>query len=96
MEADPVIHRCIAPDGVELAYRQFGEGRPLILVHGFSSDSRQWIDHGLAAAFAAPGHRVVMPDLRGHGASGRGRGCRILALATAGIGTTGACADPDG
>lgn len=71
MEADPVIHRCTAPDGVELAYRQFGEGRPLVLVHGFSSDSQQWIDHGLAAAFAAPGHRVIMPDLRGHGASGR-------------------------
>ena len=66
-----MIHRCTAPDGVELAYRQFGEGRPLILVHGFSSDSQQWIDHGLAAAFSAPGHRVIMPDLRGHGASGR-------------------------
>jgi hypothetical protein len=25
MEADPVIHHCTAPDGVELAYRQFGE-----------------------------------------------------------------------
>jgi pimeloyl-ACP methyl ester carboxylesterase len=71
MEADPVIHRCTAPDGVELAYRQCGEGRPLVLVHGFSSDSQQWIDHGLAAAFAVPGHRVIMPDLRGHGASGR-------------------------
>jgi len=69
IEPDPMIHRYAAPDGVELAYRQVGEGRPLVLVHGFSSDSRQWIDHGLAAAFAAPGHRVIMPDLRGHGAS---------------------------
>ena len=66
-----MLHRCTAPDGVELAYQQFGEGRPLVLVHGFSSDSQQWIDHGLAAAFAAPGYRVIMPDLRGHGASGR-------------------------
>ncbi len=66
-----MIHRCTALDGVELAYRQLGEGRPLVLVHGFSSDGRQWIDHGLAAAFAAPGHRVIMPDLRGHGASAR-------------------------
>jgi pimeloyl-ACP methyl ester carboxylesterase len=71
MEAGPVLHRCTAPDGVELAYQQFGEGRPLVLVHGFSSDSQQWIDHGLTAAFAAPGYRVIMPDLRGHGASGR-------------------------
>ncbi len=66
-----MIHYCTAPDGVELAYRQVGDGYPLILIHGFSSDSQQWIDHGLAAAFAAPGHRVIMPDLRGHGASGR-------------------------
>ncbi len=66
-----MIHRYTALDGVALAYRQFGEGRPLVLVHGFSSDSQQWIDHGLAAAFAAPGHRVIMPDLRGHGASAR-------------------------
>jgi pimeloyl-ACP methyl ester carboxylesterase len=71
MEVDLAIHRCTAPDGVELAYRQFGEDWPLVLVHGFSGDSQQWIDHGLAAAFAAAGHRVIMPDLRGHGVSGR-------------------------
>jgi pimeloyl-ACP methyl ester carboxylesterase len=45
MEADPVIHRSTAPAGVELACRQVGEGRPLVLVHGFSSDSQQWIGH---------------------------------------------------
>ena len=71
IELDPMIHRYTAPVGVELAYRQVGEGQPLLLVHGFSSDSRQWIGHGLAAALAAPGHRVIMPDLRGHGASAR-------------------------
>ena len=66
-----MIHHYTAPDGAELAYRQVGEGWPLVLVHGFSGDSRKWIDHGLAAAFAAPSHRVIMPDLRGHGASAR-------------------------
>ncbi len=71
MGSDSVSHRCAARDGVELAYREVGDGRPLVLIHGFSSDSRQWIDHGLAAAFAAPGHRVIMPDLRGHGDSAR-------------------------
>ena len=71
IELDPMIHRYTAPVGVELAYRQVGEGQPLLLVHGFSSDSRQWIGHGLAAVLAAPGHRVIMPDLRGHGASAR-------------------------
>lgn len=62
-------HRCAARDGMELAYREVGEGRPVVLIHGFSGDSRQWIDHGLAAVFAAGGHRVLMPDLRGHGDS---------------------------
>lgn len=64
--------RCFtARDGLELAFRQVGEGRPLILLHGFAGDGRQWIDHGYAAAFAEGGHRVILPDLRGHGASAR-------------------------
>ncbi len=66
-----MIHYCTARDGVELAYRQVGDGRPLVLIHGFSSDGQQWINHGLADVFAGSGHRVIMPDLRGHGASGR-------------------------
>jgi pimeloyl-ACP methyl ester carboxylesterase len=41
------------------------------VLHGFTGDGRQWIDHGHAAAFAGRGHRVILPDLRGHGASAR-------------------------
>ncbi|MEQ0561750.1 alpha/beta fold hydrolase [Amycolatopsis sp. NEAU-NG30] len=58
-----------ARDGLELSYRELGEGRPLVLLHGFTGDSRQWLDHGPAAALAERGHRVVLPDLRGHGDS---------------------------
>ncbi|MFJ4656833.1 alpha/beta fold hydrolase [Nocardia sp. NPDC088792] len=64
-------HRFTARDGHELAYREIGEGRPLVLLHGFTADSTQWLDHGRAYALAESGHRVILPDLRGHGESTR-------------------------
>lgn len=38
-----------------------------MLLHGFSSTSAVWIHSGLVAALAGRGHRVILPDLRGHG-----------------------------
>ncbi|GAA4130873.1 alpha/beta fold hydrolase [Actinomadura keratinilytica] len=59
-------------DGVDLAYREVGEGRPLVLIHGyFSTATVNWIRYGHAAELAARGHRVIMPDLRAHGDSGK-------------------------
>jgi pimeloyl-ACP methyl ester carboxylesterase len=59
-------------DGVRLAYRELGEGRPLILIHGyFSTASVNWVRYGHAAKLAGRGYRVIMPDLRGHGDSDR-------------------------
>ena len=59
-------------DGVQLAYREMGEGRPLILIHGFFSTATvNWVRYGHAAKIAALGYRVVMPDLRGHGDSAK-------------------------
>ena len=57
-------------DGVRLAWHEVGEGRPVVLIHGFISDANtNWIRFGHAAAIAARGFRVVMPDLRAHGDS---------------------------
>jgi pimeloyl-ACP methyl ester carboxylesterase len=56
-----------ARDGRELACRTLGSGRPLVLFHGFSGSGRDWL--GPAAVLADHGHRVILPDLRGHGAS---------------------------
>ncbi len=57
-------------DGVRLAWRELGEGAPVVLLHGFLSDARtNWIKYGHAATIAARGFRVIMPDLRGHGES---------------------------
>jgi pimeloyl-ACP methyl ester carboxylesterase len=61
-----------ARDGLTLAYRELGEGRPLVLIHGFFSTATvNWLRYGHAAWIAARGYRVVMPDLRGHGDSAK-------------------------
>lgn len=69
--SEVATHFWTASDGVELAYRETGEGRPVILLHGLFSDAKMnWINFGHADRIASEGLRVVMPDLRAHGASG--------------------------
>jgi pimeloyl-ACP methyl ester carboxylesterase len=56
--------------GTTLAVHETGEGRPVMLLHGLFSNARtNWIKYGHAAAIAARGFRVIMPDFRAHGAS---------------------------
>jgi pimeloyl-ACP methyl ester carboxylesterase len=70
-----ISHRWTASDGVELAWHETGEGRPVVLLHGLFSDANMnWIKFGHADRIAAAGFRVIMPDLRAHGASGRPHG----------------------
>ncbi|WP_353829220.1 alpha/beta fold hydrolase [Agromyces sp. SYSU T0242] len=70
----PVLH-AEAPDGVLIAYRVHGDdaepGRPpVLLVHGFASDSTvTWEGTGWVRALVDSGRRVVTVDLRGHGDS---------------------------
>jgi pimeloyl-ACP methyl ester carboxylesterase len=66
------VQRWTASDGVELAWHELGEGRAVILLHGLFSDANMnWIKFGHAARIAANGFRVIMPDLRAHGLSGK-------------------------
>jgi pimeloyl-ACP methyl ester carboxylesterase len=59
-------------DGVRLAWRELGEGRPVVLIHGFFSTAEvNWLKYGHAERIAAAGFRVIMPDLRGHGDSAK-------------------------
>lgn len=59
-----------ARDGVRLAWREIGEGRPVVLLHGlFSNAEVNWIKFGTAARVADADFRVIMPDLRVHGSS---------------------------
>ena len=72
---DATTHFWTASDGVELAYHEVGEGRSVILLHGLFSDAEMnWIKFGHAARIASEGFRVIMPDLRAHGQSGKPHG----------------------
>ena len=72
---DIATHHWTASDGTELAYREMGEGRPVILLHGLFSDAyMNWIKFGTADRIAAKGFRVIMPDHRAHGLSARPHG----------------------
>ena len=73
--SDPEVHFWTASDGVELAYHDLGEGRPVVLLHGLFSDANvNWIKFGQADRIAKRGFRVIMPDLRAHGLSGKPHG----------------------
>jgi pimeloyl-ACP methyl ester carboxylesterase len=58
-------------DGQPLAYRAIGDGRPLVLLHGFTSSGLEFVQSGLAHALVEHGYRVIVPDLRGHGDSAK-------------------------
>ena len=52
---------------MELAYREFGAGRPLIILHGLFGQSDNW--NTLAKRFAEKGFHVFTIDQRNHGLS---------------------------
>ncbi len=56
-------------DGVALCYDDVGpaSGPPIVLCHGLAAAALQFRDD--ATFFAGLGHRVLVPDLRGHGRS---------------------------
>src|SRR4051794_2802250 len=64
--ACPIVRR-IHNDRVELAVTDAGDGRPVLLIHGFPDSARLW-RHQIQALTDA-GMRAVVPDLRGFGES---------------------------
>ena len=72
MEKSPIRRVFTARDGVALAWHELGEGKAIVLLHGLFSDAAtNWLRYGHAAEIAARGFRVIMPDLRAHGTSGK-------------------------
>src|SRR5271157_1085059 len=54
-------------DGVGIEYQVTGEGRPVVLLHGFPDSGRLWRHQ--VPALAEAGFKVIVPDLRGYGGS---------------------------
>lgn len=59
-------HQITVDDGVSLSTAVGGEGDPIVLLHGFPQTHLMW--RHVAADLAAD-HTVIVPDLRGYGAS---------------------------
>jgi pimeloyl-ACP methyl ester carboxylesterase len=56
----------LRPDGAQIYYETYGEGSPLILLHGFTSSGAFWKPY---VTHFAKHFCVIVPDLRGHGRS---------------------------
>jgi pimeloyl-ACP methyl ester carboxylesterase len=55
-------------NGIEINYRETGEGFPIVFVHGYTGNSRNW---ALTVPSLREEFRTISVDLRGHGLSGR-------------------------
>jgi pimeloyl-ACP methyl ester carboxylesterase len=56
-------------DGTDIYVKDWGEGRPVILIHGWPLSSDMWDAHAMALADA--GFRAIAYDRRGFGRSGQ-------------------------
>ena len=54
-------------DGTEIYVKDWGDGRPVILIHGWPLSADSWDDQALA--LAQNGYRVLAYDRRGFGRS---------------------------
>lgn len=69
--ADPVSapapqSRFAEVNGIRMHYRIAGQGKPVVLLHGYTQDSHMWLP--LMAELTRT-HTVIAPDLRGFGES---------------------------
>jgi pimeloyl-ACP methyl ester carboxylesterase len=67
--ASPESGRLIEANGVWLYVEDHGQGEPVLLLHGWPDSARLWRHQ--VPYLVAHGFRVIAPDLRGFGRSGR-------------------------
>lgn len=57
-------------DGLQLSYSVYGEGKPILLVHGFASNGEvNWVGTGWVQTLNDAGYQAIVIDNRGHGKS---------------------------
>jgi len=64
--------------GVHIEYQVTGQGRPVVLLHGFPDSGRLWRNQ--VPALAEAGFQVIVPDLRGYGRSDKPEGVEAYNL----------------
>lgn len=74
--------RRVASGDTEIAYQVLGSGPPLVLLHPFPVNHEFWLP---AAQALTSRYQVILPDLRGHGASAPGDGPATMAKHAADI-----------
>lgn len=58
----------IVRQGIRTSYELRGAGPPVLLIHAFSGNHSSWVGYGFVERLAAH-HQLILPDVRGHGAS---------------------------
>jgi pimeloyl-ACP methyl ester carboxylesterase len=59
-------------DGLRLSYLDDGDGRTVVLLHGFAADTNvNYVRSGILDLLLDEGYRVVTLDARGHGLSSK-------------------------
>lgn len=75
MITDPDMKSFKSWDQTEIVYQEWGEqtdSPPVVLHHGFVVDANaNWVAPGVVDALLGAGRRVIAPDARGHGRSGK-------------------------
>lgn len=57
-------------EDLEISYAVYGDGKPVVLVHGFASNGKvNWADTSWVAALVDAGYQAITIDNRGHGDS---------------------------
>jgi non-heme chloroperoxidase len=63
-------------DGIEIFYKDWGSGQPIVFSHGWPLSADDWDNQMLF--FLSQGHRVIAADRRGHGRSTQNGECHDM------------------
>src|SRR4051794_28856694 len=66
-KGEPVMSTITTKDGVEIFYKDWGEGQPIVFSHGWPLSADDWDTQ--MQFFLKHGYRVIAHDRRGHGRS---------------------------
>ena len=67
-------------DGVRINFETFGDGPPLVLIHGLTGTWQSWEAQGYVEALQST-YRLILIDLRGHGGSDKPHDRAVYQLA---------------